>query len=124
MEVRHPLAGDITIDFDDSYDKSGFFSDHPQAMAVLQEAGQILSSHLENSLAAIIPDPGAGDTWNEFVPSPSEPSTNLEFPNSTIPANFIIVYVGGSSTTSLFEESSSGYSNSRPGVFPLKRRLF
>ena len=112
MEARRPLAGDITIEFDDSYDTSGFFSANPQAMTVLQEAGQILGGQLENSLAAITPNPGAGNTWNAFVPNPSDPGGNIALTNPTIPANTIIVYVGGSSVTSLYQVFTPGYSES------------
>jgi hypothetical protein len=48
---------------DYSHDSLGFFAQHPAAQAVLQEAAQILASPINDSLAAISPDPGAGNSW-------------------------------------------------------------
>ncbi len=110
MEPRRLLAGTITIEFNDSYDTSGFFAANPQAMTVVQEAGQILGGQLENSLAAITP--AGGNTWSQYIGNPSDPATNLSFTNSNIPANTIVVYVGCDPGISLYQTFLPGYSAS------------
>ena len=110
MEPGRLLSGGITIEFNDSYDTSGFFAANPQAMTVLQEAGQILGSNLENSLAAITP--GAGNFWTQFVPDPAGPGAVIDLVNPSIAANTIIIYVGGTSDAGSYQVFLPGYTYS------------
>jgi hypothetical protein len=73
-------------------DPSGFFKSHPQALADLQRAGQILGSQLNNKLAAI--QPGPGQSWTAGFADPRNigaPQATLK--NLAVPANTLIVYV-------------------------------
>src|SRR5580658_1744062 len=81
----------ITIDFDYSHDVNGFFND-PTRRALLNEAGTIIGSQLDDSLSAIVP--GGGNTWSATFTDPGNGST-ASIANLTVPANTLIVYVGG-----------------------------
>jgi hypothetical protein len=91
MEDRIALS--VTIDIDYSHDTSGFFTSNPQAKTVLQEAATMLGSQLNDSLAAIVP--GGGNTWTATTFDPGDPNNQLQIDDLTVPANTIIVYVGG-----------------------------
>ncbi len=110
LDVSSSTSSGITITFDASHDTSGFFAAHPQAAAVLQEAGQILGSQLHDSLAAIVPDPGQGNTWTQTIQDPSNPSSSFSLTNPTIPANTVVVYVGGASATGVYQDATAAYS--------------
>ncbi len=83
----------ITIQFDFSHDSTGFFS-VPAHLQALQAAANDLTARLGDSLAAIVPNPAAGNTW---VASFTDPATGTvtNIPNMTVPANTIIVFAGG-----------------------------
>ncbi|MGP0064293.1 MAG: hypothetical protein ACLQGP_11920 [Isosphaeraceae bacterium] len=92
LEERIPLS--LNIEFDDSYDSLGFFAENPAARTVLEEAAEIIGGQINDSLAAIAPDPAAGDTWTaSFL----DPTTGLErtVNNLSIPADTILIFVGG-----------------------------
>src|SRR5262249_47510227 len=80
MALRRPLfefleerlAPAVSIQFDYTYDTSGFFSQNPQAKTVLQQAGQLLGSQLNDNLSAI--NPSGTDTWTANFFNPSNPS--------------------------------------------------
>lgn len=102
-----PVArGNITIQFDYTYDTGNFFGTHPQAQTLLNDAAAFFSSHITDSLSAI--DPAAqsaidhgSDTWqtNTFNPAdPGNSSANIKADNLTIAANTILVYVGGATS--------------------------
>jgi hypothetical protein len=92
LETR--LAPSLSIQLDYSHDSLGFFTQNPGAQSVLQEAADILGSQFNDSLSAITPNPGAGNTWTATFLDPSGGST-LSADNLTIPANTILVYAGG-----------------------------
>lgn len=98
-------AGNLTIDLNYSYDTNDFFEENPQAEVLMNDAAafyeSVLSANLSaiNSTAASTADgvPG-GDNWttNTFNPSdPDNSSANIQVTDMIIPANTIVVYVGG-----------------------------
>ena len=87
LEARIALS--ITIAFDYSRDTSGLFSANPVTQALLQQAGQSLGSQINNHLAAIAPDPGAGNTWT------MSPQFAGDFVNPSLPSDTILVEVVG-----------------------------
>ncbi len=99
VSVVSSLAPSISILFDDSHDTSGFFAANPAAKTVLEEAGQILGSQLHDALAAIVPS--GGNSWSVSLLDPSHPTsgTGLTIDNPTIPANTIVIDVGGFTST-------------------------
>ena len=86
-----PLAGAITIDFDYSYDTSGLFN-NPDAVAALEEAGSYFEP-LFDDLAAI--SPGGSNQWDAGFYHPSTGAYALYEHNLNVPADTLIVYVGG-----------------------------
>lgn len=100
----------LTIEFDYTYDTSGFFSGaNAYRRTLLDDAAQVYESHLTDSLAAITP--GGSNTWsNAFLDPATGAQTSMS--NITVPANTMIVYVGsrdlGSGT--LGEGGPGGYS--------------
>jgi hypothetical protein len=91
----------LTIQIDYSLDSSGFFAEHPAAETVLQEAAGILGSQVNDSLSAIAPSPGTGNTWTADFTNPSSGSqTSVD--NLSIPAGTILVYAGGYTTGGSF----------------------
>ena len=105
--LEERIALSITIEFDYSRDTSGFFTANPITQTLLQEAGQTLGSQLNNELAAIAPDPTAGNTWT------LSPPFGGDFVNPSLPANTILVEVVGTAMgPSGFagEAGPSGYS--------------
>jgi len=94
LENRRLLT--ISFEFDYSYDAAGYFAAHPQAQALLQQAGQELGSRLSSSLAAITPDPSAGNIWTATFMNPADPSQQVSIDNLMVPANTLIVFVGTS----------------------------
>src|SRR5438270_1010039 len=89
--LEERLTPSLTIQLDYSYDTLGFFAQNPAAKAVLQQAADILGSQINDSLSAIAPNPGAGNTWTATFLNPSGGST-LSAENLSIPANTILVY--------------------------------
>ena len=87
--LEERIALSITIEFDYSRDTSGFFSANPITQTLLQQAGQTLGSQLDNQLAAITPDPIAGNTWTVSPPFAGD------YVNPSLPANTILVEVVG-----------------------------
>src|SRR5437868_780500 len=81
----------VTIQFDYSFDASGFFND-PTRRAVLQQVGAEVGGHLTTHLAAIVP--GGGNLWNESFFNPATGQQAI-INNPIVPADTIVVYVGG-----------------------------
>jgi hypothetical protein len=81
----------LTFLFDYSFDSSGFFND-PQRRAILNLAGQILGSHLYDSLTPITPSPG--NTWTASIDNPAT-GVPVGLPNLDIPANTLLIYAAG-----------------------------
>jgi hypothetical protein len=105
LEARIALS--VTIEFDYSRDTSGFFTANPATQALLEQAGQALGSELDNQLAAITPNPGAGDTWTVSPPFAGN------FVNPSLPADTILVEIVGNpmgSSGYAAEGGPSGYS--------------
>src|SRR4051812_21293519 len=107
------LAPAIAFRFDTSFDTSGFFASNPAAMTVLQQAGQILGSSLHDSLAAI--SPAGVNSWTATFLNPANPGLHAQVANLSVPADTLVVYVGGAalggserSLASQGSESSSG----------------
>jgi hypothetical protein len=90
LEQRALLA--VTFQFDYSRDLTGFFND-PVRRQTLETAGAILTSRLTDKLAAITPT--ATDTWTAFITDPATGQFDFAIPNLTVPADTIIVFVGG-----------------------------
>jgi hypothetical protein len=80
----------VTIQFDYSFDTSGFFND-PARRAVLQQAAADLGVHLDGSLAAIVP--GGGNDWTETFLDPSTGRMTSRA-DPVVAANTVVVYVG------------------------------
>ena len=112
FNVTFSTASSITIDFDYSYDTSGFFTANPQAKVVLQEAAQILGGEIHSSLAAIAPDPDDGDTWTAVAINPSDIAQDIDISNLSVSSNTIIVYVGGSTGEYAGDGGPGGYETS------------
>ncbi len=93
VEPRFLLT--LNFIFDYTYDAAGFFTANPQAKLVLQEAAALLGNQIQNNLAAITPDPTAGNTWSLFFTSPGDGSS-VTVNNPVIPANTVLIYAGGS----------------------------
>jgi hypothetical protein len=107
--LEERIAPAIAFQFDYSYDSLGFFTANPAAKTVLQQAGQILGSQLNNSLAGFGSNPNLNEYWDSYIPNPSDMTTNVEVRNLTIPANTLIVFVGGSNLSSgTLAESNPG----------------
>ena len=80
----------IMIQFDFSYDTTGFF-DSPDRRVVLQLAADTLTARLGDDLAAIVPN--RRNTWSASFLDP--PTGNMAtVTNLVVPANTLIVFVG------------------------------
>ena len=82
----------ITLRFDYTYDTSGFFNDATHR-AALERAGSDLVAPITTSLSAIAPS-GSTNTWQAVFNNPAN-GNQVSINNPTIPADTIIVYVGG-----------------------------
>jgi hypothetical protein len=103
----------VTIQFDYSFDTSGFFND-PSRRAVLQQVASDVGSQLSAPLAAIVP--GGGNTWSaNFINPATGQQTTVD--NPVVPANTIVVYVGGRvlGGTEAGQGGNGGYSGSGYG---------
>ncbi len=87
------LTPSIGIQIDYAYD-TGFFTNHPDRQSLLTTAADILESRIGDSLAAIVPNPGLGDTWTAVFTNPSTDAT-AQLSNLTIPANTILIFAAG-----------------------------
>jgi hypothetical protein len=92
-QLEQRLAPALTFQFDTSYDTSNFFNQNPRAITVLQQAAQILGGALNDNLGAIAP--GGSNTWTASFFDPSNPSNTDQVQNLSVPANTLVVYVGG-----------------------------
>jgi hypothetical protein len=84
----------INIAFDFSRDLTGFFSNQ-SALQTLELAATTLSSRLNDTLAAITPNPTAGNTFTATFDDPATGNANFQVANLSVPANTLILYVGG-----------------------------
>jgi hypothetical protein len=89
LEQRTLMALAIQIDY--SLDSNNFFSTQTKR-DLLQLAANTIAAQVNTNLAAIVP--GGVNTWAATFQSPST-GTSLIVTNLTIPANTIVIYVGG-----------------------------
>jgi hypothetical protein len=101
----------VTIQFDYSFDTSGFFTSNPTAKTDLEAAAQFFDSHLTDTLTAI--SPGGFNSWTAGFINPST-GTSTSVDNLSISQNEILVYVGGEDLGSgvLGEGGPGGFSTS------------
>ncbi|MHC5539177.1 hypothetical protein ACYOEI_13245 [Singulisphaera rosea] len=90
----------VTIQFDYTYDNTGFFAPGSEARTILEQAGSYLGSHLNDHLAAIPGNPGAGNTWSAQTFDPRNINSTLNLTNLAVSADTIIVYAGASALPS------------------------
>ncbi|MHC5542136.1 hypothetical protein ACYOEI_28275, partial [Singulisphaera rosea] len=98
LEPRVVLS--VTIQFDYTYDNTGFFAPGSEARTILEQAGSYLGSHLNDHLSAIPGNPGAGNTWSAQTFDPRNINSTLNLTNLAVPADTIIVYAGASALPS------------------------
>jgi hypothetical protein len=84
-------ASAVTIQLDYSYDTNNFFNTQLKK-DLMQAAADTIAVRLTDPLTAIVP--GGVNTWTEKFYSPADGSV-VSIQNPTIPANTLIVYVGG-----------------------------
>jgi hypothetical protein len=92
LEAREVPAVSVLLDY--SYDSSGYFND-PTRRALLQQAVNNVASQLDANLPAIAAP--AGHSWSQvfFNPANGQQATVV---NPTVPANTLVLYVGGRNT--------------------------
>ena len=86
----------LTIQFDYSFDTSGFFSD-PTRRSVLQSAADNLAARIDTTLTAIAPNGGGGNTWTLTTFNPSDPTNHnadITITNRSVATGTIVIYVG------------------------------
>lgn len=81
----------LAIQVDYSFDSSGFFASSSRR-DLLEQAANSLASRLNDSLTAIVP--GGINSWTAQFPNPATGATS-SISNLVVPANTLIVYVGG-----------------------------
>src|SRR5437763_1373946 len=89
LESRSLLS--ITIQLDYSLDSSNFFNTQARR-DLLQTAANSIAGALNDDLLAI--QPGGGNTWSAQFPNPST-GQQQTINNLVVPANTVIIYVGG-----------------------------
>jgi len=112
LEEREVPAITILVDY--SLDLranggSGFFQDHPDAQVTMNRVAREMGLRVSANLAAI--NPSGGNTWSAMF---YDPRTGGQFSvaNLSIPANTIVLYVGGRALagTEAGEGGCGGYS--------------
>lgn len=113
----------ITIQFDYSFDTSGFFTSNPTAKTDLEAAAQFFDSHLTDTLTAITP--GGANSWTADFNNPSTGSV-ASVSNLSISQNVIIIYAGAEDLGSgvLGEGGPGGFSinGSQPFIDTVQSR--
>lgn len=107
LEVRENPS--LTIQFDYSYDSSGFFNDQSRRDA-LQAAANTLTSRITTTLGAI--SPTAGNNWTITTFNPSDPfnhASDIALTNLNVAAGTIIVYAGAETGLGGGEAGLGGY---------------
>lgn len=89
----------IDIQFDYSYDSNGFFAD-PNRKLVLEKAGEAWEAEIAGATLPEIPLGTGGNSWTMRFNNPSVAANladakNTSIVNKPLPANTIIIYVGG-----------------------------
>ena len=106
LEDRQLLT--ISIQFDYRRDTNHFFDD-PARRALLESAGQTISSQLHDSLWAITPSGGNG--WSASFSDPAS-ATLMNVKNLKVPEDTLIVFVGARDIAPLAFGGPGGYSSS------------
>ena len=92
----HGMAG-LNIQFDYSYDSSGFF-DEPERRVALEAAADLMNRYVDH-LPAI--EPQGDDEWHFLLLPPPDGSEPALIENLAIPEDTIVVYVGARPMVSL-----------------------
>lgn len=108
-----PLRAQLTFTFNYSLDSGNFFSgDNIGRRQHLEAVGTYVSQYFTaTTLSAITP--AGSNSWDVQVSSPANPSsTPISLGNLTIPANTVVIYVGGASLggSVLAQAGPAGYS--------------
>ncbi len=108
LEEREVPAITILIDY--SLDLranggSGFFESHPAARQIMDQVAAEMGQRIDARLAAI--NPSGSNTWSATIYHPVT-GTLYSIPNLRVPADTIIVYVGGRTSTGA-EAGFGGY---------------
>ena len=90
-EVEARVLPAVTIAVDFSQDSANFF-DTQAKKDLMQFAASAVGAMLNDSLSAVVAS--GGNTWSATFPSPATGAT-VAFPNLVVPANALIIYVGG-----------------------------
>src|SRR6187402_3505811 len=90
----------VNILFDFRFETSGFFTNHPDRIAVIRAAAADIGARFSDTLDAI-PFPSApGDFWKAKFERPSGlGGQDTEIINLLVPANSIVVFVGARDLT-------------------------
>src|SRR5262245_44507367 len=91
--LEERLAPALNILFDYRFDL-GFFTNHPDRIAIIQAAAQDVGSRFADTLSAIPFPTTPGDTWTAHFERPTGLGQDEEIQNLLVPANSIIVFVG------------------------------
>jgi hypothetical protein len=108
LERRTLLS--LTVQLDFSLDANNFF-DTSTKRSVLQSALNVAVARYGDHLAAINPSPILGNTWTAIVADPAT-GANASFANLTIPADTLIVFVGGRDLSALGVGGPGGFTSS------------
>lgn len=90
VDPRDTSALTVTIDY--RFDDNNFF-DTQAKKDLLQIAADAVASHFGDTLAAIMPEPDIGNTW-EAIPNQPATGEDIILPNLEIAENEILVFVG------------------------------
>lgn len=109
-----PLRAQLTFTFDYSLDSGNFFSGaNAGRRQYLEAVGSYVSQYFTaTTLSAITP--AGSNSWDVQVSNPANPSATVSRGNLEVPANTVIVYVGGAALggSVLAQAGPAGYSAS------------
>ncbi len=106
LEDRALLS--VQILFDYSHDTNGFFTLHPEAKAILQDAANDLTSRLSTSTPLLAIHSSGSNSWTATPFDPANPAQTLSIPDLSVPQDGLVVFVGGSNLPGIGERSVSG----------------
>lgn len=85
--------GKLKVHFDFRFDDYGFFTNHPDRIAVLQAAADDVVARFEDDLSPI-PFPTAGNSWKAQFDRPSGVGQQEVINNMLVPADTIVIFAG------------------------------
>jgi hypothetical protein len=92
-----PVYAGLNFQFDYTYDDNGFFGSSGSVQrGALESAASYLEGILGDDFDAIVPDVRAGNTWVAGIFDPENRAVGIKINNLVVPADTLIVYVGGS----------------------------